>query len=61
MAIHRAVATAAGFGVVIAVPAVLGFLFVDINMDVPPLTIGEVNLIAFEIIITMTLVSAHGA
>jgi uncharacterized membrane protein YfcA len=57
-AIHRAVATAAGFGVVIAVPAVIGFLFVDMNMDVPPLTIGAVNLIAFVIIIAMTLVTA---
>ena len=57
-AIHRAVATAAGFGVVIAVPAVIGFLFVEMNMDVPPLTIGAVNLIAFVIIIAMTLVTA---
>ncbi len=57
-AIHRAVATAAGFGVVIAVPAVIGFLFVDMKMDVPPLTIGAINLIAFGIIIAMTLVTA---
>ena len=57
-AIHRAVATAAGFGIVIAVPAVIGFLFVDMKMDVPPLTIGAINLIAFGIIIAMTLVTA---
>lgn len=57
-AIHRAVATAAGFGVLIAVPAVIGFLFVDMQMDVPPLTIGAVNLVAFAIIIAMTLVTA---
>ena len=57
-AIHRAVATAAGFGVVIAVPAAIGFLFVDMKMDVPPLTIGAINLIAFGIIIAMTLVTA---
>lgn len=56
--IHRAVATAAGFGVVIAVPAVIGFLFVDMKMDVPPFTIGAVNLIAFFVIIAMTLVTA---
>jgi len=31
VAIHRAVATAAGFGVLIAVPAVIGFLFVPID------------------------------
>jgi uncharacterized membrane protein YfcA len=56
--IHRAVATAAGFGVVIAVPAVIGFLMVDMTMDVPPFTIGAVNLIAFGIIIAMTLITA---
>ncbi|MEP1521906.1 sulfite exporter TauE/SafE family protein [Ascidiaceihabitans sp.] len=56
--IHRAVATAAGFGVVIAVPAVVGFLFVDMAMAVPPLTIGAVNLVAFGIIIAMTLITA---
>lgn len=56
--IHRAVATAAGFGVLIAVPAVIGFLFVDMQMEVPPLTIGAVNLVAFGIIIAMTLVTA---
>jgi uncharacterized membrane protein YfcA len=56
--IHRAVATAAGFGIVIAVPAVIGFVLVDMQMDVPPLTIGAVNLIAFFVIIAMTLVTA---
>jgi uncharacterized membrane protein YfcA len=57
-AIHRAVATAAGFGVVIAVPAVIGFLLVDMTMQVPPFTIGAVNLVAFGIIIAMTLITA---
>ncbi|CUH51997.1 sulfite exporter TauE/SafE family protein [Shimia marina] len=57
--IHRAVATAAGFGVTIAVPAVIGFLFVDIDpANRPPLTIGAVNLGAFFIIIAMTLMTA---
>ncbi|APX10602.1 sulfite exporter TauE/SafE family protein [Tateyamaria omphalii] len=56
--IHRAVATAAGFGVLIAVPSVIGFLLVGIEGPVPPLTIGAVNLIAFGIIITMTLITA---
>lgn len=56
--IHRAVATAAGFGVLIAVPAVAGFLLVDMQMEVPPLTIGAVNLVAFGIIIAMTLITA---
>ena len=56
--IHRAVATAAGFGVLIAVPAVIGFLFVPMQTGAPPLTIGTVNLVAFGIIIAMTLVTA---
>ena len=56
--IHRAVATAAGFGVLIAVPAVIGFLLVSMSDPVPPFTVGAVNLIAFAIIIAMTLITA---
>jgi uncharacterized membrane protein YfcA len=56
--IHRAVATAAGFGVLIAVPSVIGFLLVKIAEPVPPLTIGAVNLVAFGVIIAMTLITA---
>jgi len=56
--IHRAVATAAGFGVVIAVPSVIGFLFMDVGVESrPPYTIGAVNLIAFAVIISMTLIT----
>jgi len=57
--IHRAVATAAGFGVLIAVPSVAGFLLVDIDpAHKPPLTIGAVNLVAFGLVVSMTLVTA---
>ncbi|MCZ4354077.1 sulfite exporter TauE/SafE family protein [Roseovarius aestuarii] len=57
--IHRAVATAAGFGAAIAVPSVLGFLLVTIApADRPPLTIGAVNLVAFGIVIAMTMMTA---
>lgn len=57
--IHRAVATAAGFGVIIAIPAVIGFLFLDIDPATrPPFTIGAVNLVAFLIVIAMTLITA---
>lgn len=59
VAIHRAVATAAGFGVVIAVPAVIGFLFVEIDPALrPPFTLGAVNLVAFAVVIAMTLITA---
>lgn len=54
--IHRAIATAAGFGVLIALPAVGAFLFSDVAVT-PPGTIGAVNLPAFALIITMTLIT----
>ncbi len=58
MAIHRAVATAAGFGVVIAVPSVLGFLLLPMDpASRPPFTIGTVNLVAFGLIIAVTLLT----
>lgn len=56
MPIHRAVATAAGFGVLIAVPSVAGFLLTGAATP-PPWTIGSVNLPAFLVIIAMTLVT----
>jgi len=56
--IHRAVATAAGFGVLIAVPSVLGFFFVEIDpAHRPPFTLGAVNGIAFVLIVAMTLIT----
>ncbi|EEW26084.1 sulfite exporter TauE/SafE family protein [Rhodobacter ferrooxidans] len=54
--IHRAVATAAGFGLIIALPSVLGFLLLDIAVK-PPFTVGAVNLPAFAVIIAMTLIT----
>ena len=56
MKIHRAVGTASGFGILIAVPAVLGFLMLPIT-GAPPLTIGAVNLPAFLIVIGSTLLT----
>lgn len=57
-AIHRAVATAAGFGVVIAVPSVIGFLLGrPAAENLPPYTLGYVNLPAFVVIIAMTLIT----
>jgi uncharacterized membrane protein YfcA len=57
VAIHRAVATAAGFGIIIALPSVLAFLLVPIA-DAPPFTIGAVNLPAFALVVAMTLITA---
>ena len=57
--IHRAVATAAGFGVIIAVPSVAGFLLVEIDPATrPPFTVGAVNVPAFLLVIAMTLTTA---
>lgn len=55
--IHRAVATAAGFGVMIAVPSVAGFVFMAVG-GAPPYTLGAVNIPAFAITIAMTLITA---
>jgi uncharacterized membrane protein YfcA len=56
MPIHRAVATSAGFGLIIAVPATLGYLFLPVP-DAPPFSVGAVNLPAFGIVIAMTLIT----
>lgn len=57
--IHRAVATSAGFGVLIAVPSVIGFLLMGAEVaGKPPLTVGLVNMPAFVVIISMTLLTA---
>ncbi len=55
--IHRAVATAAGFGLIIALPSVIGFLFVTVP-GAPPYTLGAVNIPAFLLVITMTIFTA---
>lgn len=57
--IHRAVGTAAGFGLLIAVPSVAGFLLLPMpDESRPPFTVGSVNFVAFAVTIGMTLVSA---
>ncbi len=57
--IHRAVATAAGFGLIIAVPSAITFLLTPIPAEGrPPFNIGHVNIAAFLLIISMTLLTA---
>ncbi|QPM89998.1 sulfite exporter TauE/SafE family protein [Pseudooceanicola algae] len=57
--IHRAVATAAGFGLTIAVPSVIGFLLVKVPEGAfPPGSVGAVNLPAFLVVICMTTLTA---
>lgn len=54
--IHRAVATASGLGVMIALPAMLGFLALPIAAA-PPYSIGAVNLPAFAAVIVTTYIT----
>lgn len=56
MPIHRAVATASGFGMMIAVPSVAGFLLLPVE-DAPPFTLGAINGVALLITVLMTLVT----
>ncbi len=57
--IHRAVATAAGFGIIIALPAATIFLLTPIPLEGrPPFTIGHVNIPAFLMIISLTTLTA---
>jgi uncharacterized protein len=59
--IHRAVGTASGFGQIIALPSVIGFLFVW-PPGAPPLTVGSVNIPAFLAVIGASWVTApYGA
>ncbi len=58
MAMHRAVGTAAGFGLIIAVPSVTLFLLIPTDPALsPPFTVGAVNLAAFAVIVSMTLLT----
>ncbi len=56
--IHRAVATASGFGVAIALPSTVGFLLGGQGLLLkPPATIGYVNVPAFGVIVIATLLT----
>lgn len=55
--IHRAVATAAGFGITIALPSAVAFLLVPVP-GAPPLTVGAINMPTFLLTIAMTLITA---
>lgn len=59
IATHRAVATAAGFGFLIALPSVLGFLLTSPEgKDIPPYTVGYINIPIALIIVSMTIFTA---
>ena len=57
--VHQAVGTAAGVGFLIAVPGTIGFALMGIGQaDLPPGSIGYVNLPAFAAIAIVSLFTA---
>lgn len=57
--IRGAVATASAFGVIISIPATLGFIYGGWgNPLLPPASLGFVNLIGFALIVPASLVAA---
>ena len=54
----RTIGTASGFGMVIAVPSVIGFLLTGWGTPGrPPLTLGMVNLPAFVLVVGTTMIT----
>jgi uncharacterized membrane protein YfcA len=57
--IRSAVATASAFGVIISIPATIGFVYGGWgNTLLPPLSLGYVNLIGFALIVPSSLIAA---
>lgn len=57
--VHRAVGTASAFGLVIAIPATLGFIWSGWGApDRPPYSLGYVNLIAAVLIFSASVLTA---
>lgn len=56
--IHRAVATAAGFGLIIAVPGAVGMIVSGWNAQgLPPYSLGYVSLLGLALIVPATIVA----
>ncbi len=56
--IHRAVGTAAGLGMVIAIPGAIGFMIGGFGAaGLPPLSIGYVNWLGFALIVPATMLA----
>lgn len=57
--IHRAVGTAAGLGLIIAVPGTIGFIIAGWDAPLrPPWSLGYVNLLGFGLIVPATVLAA---
>jgi len=56
---HQAVATSSGTGILISIPGVIGYILVGLGVSgLPPFSIGYVNLLAFAMIIPITIFMA---
>ncbi len=56
---HRAVGTASALGLVISIPATIGFMVIGYNqMNLPPLSIGYVNVLAWVCVIPVSVLMA---
>lgn len=56
---HQAVATSSGTGVLISIPGVIGYIWAGWGVEnLPPFSIGFVNLLAFAMLIPLTLFMA---
>ena len=57
--IHQAIATAAGFGVIIALPGTAGFILLGLGRaDLPLGSLGYINLIAVACVTAMSFITA---
>lgn len=57
--IHRAVGTATGFGLIIAIPGAAAMVLNGWNVEnLPPFSLGYVNLIGFALIVPTTVLAA---
>ena len=57
--IHRAVGTATGFGLIIAIPGTIGMIVSGWGAsNLPPFSLGYVNLIGFALIVPATVLAA---
>jgi len=57
--IRSAVATASAFGIIISIPATIGFIYGGWgDPALPPLSLGYVNLVGFALIVPASLVAA---
>lgn len=57
--IHQAIGTAATLGLIISIPAALGFALIGVGQDhLPPFSLGYVNLLAFALVVPTAVLAA---